>query len=158
LEVCFRRGKGGFWCKYILIVVPYHIFHLTIDPSIISTPCLVSSMPYHRPPNFTSSLLPTTADATVHTAPTATSIALAMFRLAHLSINSCTVSPSAANASTFLLLNDAVASSSFLPRSLSLVGAMARSVKGTMLGRRMVARAFRRKGVDLGSSVRDVST
>jgi hypothetical protein len=27
-----------------------------------------------------------------------------------------------------------------------------------MLGRRMVARAFRRKGVDLGSSVGDVST
>jgi hypothetical protein len=112
----------------------------------------------YRPqtPNLTASLtslLPTTADATVHSAPTPTSSALAIFSVAHLSINSLTVSPSLANASTFLSRSEALARSSFLASSFSFVGPRTRSVKGTMLGRRMVARALRRKAVELRSSV-----
>jgi hypothetical protein len=108
------------------------------------------------PPNLTSSLL-LAAASTVHTAPTPTNNVLAMLSVAHRSISSCTVSPWAAFASTALSSREADASSSFLAMSLAFVGAIRSSVKGTMLGRRMVEARLRRNAVDLGSSVQRFS-
>ena len=104
------------------------------------------------PPNFTTSIL-LAAASTVHTAPTPTNNVLAMLSVAHRSISSCTVSPWAAFVSTALSSSEADSSSSFLAMSLAFVGAMMSSVKGTMLGRRMVEARFRRKAVELGSSI-----
>lgn len=75
--------------------------------------------------------------------------ALAKFNSAHLSINACTVSPLTTPASTALSSKEKAAYSFAFAKSLLLVGAMTRSVKGTIAGMIAAARTLSLKGTEV---------
>jgi hypothetical protein len=104
------------------------------------------------PPNATLSVLSPAAIA-AHSAPAAMNTARATFRVAHLSIKACVVSPSATPFSIALSSSDALSISCIFAVSLSFTGAMNRKVKGTMQGSRIEAARLSLKAVDSLSSV-----
>lgn len=98
-----------------------------------------------------TSLLLTAAQA-AHKLPAATNNALARFSVAHLSSNALVVSAFAMPTSTDLSSKLVAASDCSFAKSFLLVGAMKTSVKGMMLGKRIVAAMLSLKGKEFGSS------